>query len=54
MINIILLIVWTISGVLTIVNGFHDDERKVPVSSYILLWIVFLLELIKIIIIEGF
>ena len=44
-IDLLLFIVWIICGILNIIGGLHDDEKKVPVFSYVLVWVVLLLEL---------
>lgn len=52
--DFVLFVIWIITGVITVISGFADDEKKVPVLSYIILWIVFLLEMIsKMIMIGG-
>lgn len=46
-IDFILFIVWIISGIITIIGGFTDDEKKTPILNYILLWITFLFEMLS-------
>lgn len=46
-VDFILFIIWTIAGICTIIGGFTDDEKKIPILSYISLWIIFLLEMIS-------
>lgn len=46
-IDFVLFIVWIITGIFIIICGFTDDEKKTPILNYILLWIVFLLEMIS-------
>lgn len=52
-IDFILFIIWIIAGIVTIIGGFTDDEKKTPILNYILLWIVFLLEMISKMILTG-
>ena len=52
-IDFILFIIWIITGIITIIGGFTDDEKKTPILNYILLWIVFLLEMISKMILTG-
>lgn len=46
-VDFILFVIWAITGIITVISGFADDEKKVPVLSYILLWVIFLLEMIS-------
>lgn len=52
-IDLLLFIVWIICGILNIIGGLYDDEKQVPVFSYILLWVVLLLELISKMMLTG-
>ena len=51
--DLLLFIVWIICGILNIIGGLHDDEKKVPVFSYVLVWVVLLLELFSKIMLTG-
>lgn len=52
-IDFILFVIWIVTGIITIIGGFSDDEKKTPILNYILLWIVFLLEMISKMILTG-
>ena len=52
-IDFVLFVIWVVTGIITIISGFSDDEKKIPVLSYILLWVVFLLEMISKMILTG-
>jgi hypothetical protein len=44
--NYLLLILWAISGILTIISGLTAKDLKVSLISYILVWICLMCELI--------
>ena len=44
--NYVLLIMWTISGILTIIQGLTTEDKEVPLLSYILIWICLMCTLI--------
>lgn len=46
-INLFVLIIWAISGLLTIIQGCVDDNYKVPLSSYLLCWLMLIVYLIE-------
>ena len=52
-IDFILFVIWIITGIINIIGGFTDDEKKTPILNYILLWITFLLEMISKMILTG-
>ena len=45
--DFVLFIIWIVAGTVVIVGGVIDKEKKTAVINYILLWIVFLLEMIS-------
>lgn len=51
--DFVLFVIWVITGIITVISGFADDEKKVPVLSYILLWVIFLLEMMSKMILTG-
>ena len=52
-IDFVLFIIWIVTGVITIIGGLTDDEKKTPVLNYILLWTVFLIEMFSKMILTG-
>lgn len=46
-IDLFVLILWIISGILTIIQGLSDNNYKVPLGSYLLCWFVLILYLIE-------
>jgi len=52
-IDFVLFIIWIIAGIVTIISGFTDDEKKTSILNYILLWTIFLLEMFSKMLLTG-
>ena len=46
-IDLFVLILWTISGILTIIQGLSDDNYKIPLGSYLICWLMLIVYLIE-------
>ena len=45
--DFVLFIIWIVTGTVVIIGGVIDKEKKTAVINYIVLWIVFILEMIS-------
>ena len=52
-IDFILFVIWIVTGIVVIIGGLTDDEKKTPVLNYLLLWATFLLEMFSKMILTG-